>query len=294
MFFERIESGMEKQCLLIGGDKRQRFLADDLLQDGFKVYCYGLERCLDLPQAVVQVDTLLPTPVTVFPIPITKDGQTVVAPYSGAPLSLEWVIDKLSPTTTLFGGMFPLDVREALEKRGISFYDYGLDEEFNRLNAIPSAEGAIEIAMHNTPYTLQGASVCVVGFGRIGKALVTRLLALGCKVTATARRAEQLSEITALGAIPLFTDNLACSDGYDILFNTVPAPVVHSAVLERLSPTTLVIDLASKPGGVDFDTAVSKGIRCIHALSLPALCAPKTAAQYLYLTIKQHFNGEVN
>lgn len=285
---------MTKQCLLIGGDKRHRFLAEYLLKDGFTVYCYGLERCFDLPKEAITVDTLPAVPVTILPIPLTKDGQIVYAPYSRAPLSVEWVIDKLTPETTVFGGMMASGVQDLLKQRGITFYDYGLDEAFNRLNAIPSAEGAIEIAMHNTPFTLQGAKVCVVGFGRIGKALVERLVALGCEVTATARRAEQLDEIARLGALPLFTDDLTQSDGFDILFNTVPAPMVHAGVLARLSPATLVIDLASKPGGVDFDFAAQTGIRCIHALSLPALCAPKTAAQYVYLTLQQHWNGEVN
>ena len=44
---------------------------------------------------------------------------------------------------------------------------------------------------------------------------------------------------------------------------------------------TLIIDLASLPGGVDFDTAEKLGIYAVRALSLPGKCAPKTAGEII-------------
>ena len=45
------------------------------------------------------------------------------------------------------------------------------------------------------------------------------------------------------------------------------------------------MDLASKPGGTDFAAARRLGHRAIHALSLPAACAPETAGEALARTV---------
>ena len=44
---------------------------------------------------------------------------------------------------------------------------------------------------------------------------------------------------------------------------------------------TLIIDLASKPGGTDFRYAEKRGIKALLAPSLPGIVAPKTAGQIL-------------
>ena len=44
---------------------------------------------------------------------------------------------------------------------------------------------------------------------------------------------------------------------------------------------TLIIDLASKPGGTDFRYAEKRGIKALLAPSLPGIVAPKTAGAIL-------------
>ena len=67
----------------------------------------------------------------------------------------------------------------------------------------------------------------------------------------------------------------------DVAVNTVPAPVLGAQRLKQLPKDALVIDLASLPGGTDFEAAKELGVRAIHALSLPARCAPVTAGQFV-------------
>ena len=55
----------------------------------------------------------------------------------------------------------------------------------------------------------------------------------------------------------------------DVIFNTVPGLLLSETVLKALPPETLVIDLASRPGGTDFDAAKRLGIRVVWALALP-------------------------
>ena len=73
--------------------------------------------------------------------------------------------------------------------------------------------------------------------------------------------------------------------GYDLVINTVPAPVLGRAELADLKPGCLVIDLASKPGGVDFTAAAELGVKVIWALSLPGKTAPVTAGLAIKNTI---------
>ncbi len=69
------------------------------------------------------------------------------------------------------------------------------------------------------------------------------------------------------------------------MVNTIPAPVLTEPVLAALRPGSLIVDLASKPGGTDFAAAQRLGHRAIHALSLPAACAPETAGEAVARTV---------
>ena len=73
--------------------------------------------------------------------------------------------------------------------------------------------------------------------------------------------------------------------GQALAVNTVPAPVLGAQRLKQLPKDALVIDLASLPGGTDFEAAKELGVRAIHALSLPARCAPVTAGQFVAQTV---------
>ena len=91
-------------------------------------------------------------------------------------------------------------------------------------------------------------------------------------------------EPSGLRSVPI--DRLGqIAPAFDTVVNTVPAPVLSEAVLARLRPQSLIVDLASSPGGTDFDAARRLGHRAIHALSLPAACAPETAGEAVARTV---------
>ena len=119
-------------------------------------------------------------------------------------------------------------------------------------NAVPTAEGALQIAMEELPITLHGCRALVIGYGRLGKLLAHRLSALGAKVSVSARKWADLAWAEAFNYGVEQTDRLdgwLC--GYDLVINTVPARVLDGGRLADLKPGCLVIDLASKPGGAD-------------------------------------------
>ena len=110
----------------------------------------------------------------------------------------------------------------------------------------------------------------VVGYGRISKVLIKLLLAFGANVRVAARKHSDLAWVEIQGATPIDIPELGSHlRDVDVLFNTLPAVLLDEDKLERLSRHCLVIDLASKPGGVDFDTAKRLNLKTVWALSLP-------------------------
>ena len=154
------------------------------------------------------------------------------------------------------------------------------------MNATPTAEGAIQIAMEELPITLHGARVLVLGFGRVAKLVAHRFDALGARVSVAARKCADLAwaEAYGYGAEPLAKlDGWLCA--YDLVINTVPQRVLDRSRLQDLRPGCLVVDLASKPGGVDFEAAAALGVKAIWALSLPGKVAPVTSGKIIRDTI---------
>jgi dipicolinate synthase subunit A len=164
--------------------------------------------------------------------------------------------------------------------------DYFAREELAVKNAVPTAEGAIQIAMEELPTTLQDTRVLVIGFGRLGKMLAQRLRGLGAQVTVSARSYADLAWIEALGFQAERTDELEgwlCN--YGLIINTVPALVLGEAALEDVSPDCLLLDLASRPGGIDREAAAALGLKVIWALSLPGKVAPATSGRIIRDTV---------
>jgi len=60
---------------------------------------------------------------------------------------------------------------------------------------------------------------------------------------------------------------------------------VGKAELDVFNEKSIIIDLASRPGGVDFDYGKKTGKRIIWALSLPGKVAPVTAGRIIYNTV---------
>ena len=67
--------------------------------------------------------------------------------------------------------------------------------------------------------------------------------------------------------------------------NTIPAKILDRELLNYVNSDSLIIDLASKPGGIDFGAAKELGKNVIWALSLPGKTAPITAGNIIYETI---------
>lgn len=281
---------------VIGGDLRQAHLAGLLSKDGYNVAAVGFDRDAEIPDTVER-PTSAPEAVRkatciVLPLPYTLDGATVNAPFARTPIPLEDIWANAGKGALVTGGMLAQSVLSKAELYGFRAVDYYKREELTVLNAIPTAEGAIQIAMEELPVTIHGSRCLVAGFGRIAKMLCRDLSALGADVTCCARKYSDLSWIKACGYRPAPFSSLPDKlPGCAAVFNTVPALVFDDKALSRLDRGSLLIDLASKPGGVDFEAAGRLGVRVIWALSLPGKVAPMTSGAIIRDTIMNIIDG---
>lgn len=273
-----------------GGDERQVFLARLLHADGHEVSTYALERqILGEPALRVihePVRELHTMRAIILPVPVLQGEHHLNAPLSNAPHRIDDFLDALPSGMLVLGGAISPAVRTRAETNGLRLIDYLARDELAIRNAVPTAEGAIQIAMEELPITLHGARVLVVGNGRIGRALSRRLSCLGALVSVSARSNADFARIESNGLTALDTRTLAGNlTDFDAVFNTVPVRVIGLAELSELRPDCLIIDLASKPGGVDLTSAGKLGRKAIWALSLPGKVAPLSAAKAIRDTV---------
>ena len=274
---------------VLGGDMRQGKLAQLLAEDGHRVHTYALEDgAVPAPGLTAEpgLSGVEQADCVVLPLPVSSGGGLLNAPLSRLSPPMTDVLAPLSPGQMLCGGRVDPVTAALAAERGLTIRDYFAREELAVANAVPTAEGAIQLAMEHLPITIHGARVLVVGFGRVGRLTAQRFQALGAKVSVAARRYEQLAWAQAMG---LGTEHLAhlagwlC--GYDLIVNTVPAQVLGRLELEDVKEDCLILDLASKPGGVDLRAAGELGLTVIWALSLPGKVAPVTAGAAIKSTI---------
>ena len=272
---------------IIGGDKRQLFLAKsisdccyDVILGGFdKLKSLGAIEISDIKTAISKSDAII------FPLPsICADG-TVNTPFSDNKTRLDEEIISLLKEKPIFVAMKNKFLKAYPQLADCEVYDYSAKEEFAVANALLTAEGAVEIAMNEYEGTIFDSKCLVCGFGRIGKMLAKMLKSLNAQVTVSARNEVDFAYIDALGCKHINTNALKSVKGYDLVFNTIPVMIFDSDLLMNTDRNTIIIDLASLPGGVDFEAARRYKTDAVRALSLPGRTAPKAAGEIIRKTI---------
>lgn len=276
----------KKTILVAGGDLRYVYTAC-ALKTQYQVCAVGFTRQFlpdeDIVLAESAADGLPMCDALVLPMPVSDDGVLINAPFSRQSLPLSSFLPRLKPDALVFGGKFG-KARSVFEDAGFPVIDYLASEELATYNAIPTAEGAVQIMLEEMPRTIDGSRILVLGFGRIGARLAYILRALGANVTVAARQSADRSRAQMLGCAAVDYPKI-CAEDFDVLCNTVPAKVITRGILAKLPPDALILDLASKPGGVDLDAAKELGSRVVWALSLPGKTAPVTAGEIIAGTI---------
>lgn len=250
-------------------DRRQRYLSEFLINSGYHVILAELSPDLDLISASSkeQQDKIL----VLLPIPVSAE-------------LLERTKENLTPQHIVLGGNLPEDFTAFCDNQKITYIDYFKYPAIAIENAVATAEGAICQAIQTSVINLHQSQVLVIGFGKCGEILADKLSGLKCQVSVSTRDTIARARAEAYGYRLLTKPSYS---EFDILFNTAPAPVIDASVIDQLKADAVIIDIASKPGGTDFNYCIRKGITAKHCPGIPGKYSPKTSARILFDQIQE-------
>lgn len=269
---------------IVGGDKRTAGMAQVLARRGHDVVCYGTaENPIHekIYYAQTPAEAISKAPVIVCGIPFAQEDALYFTDKSiHVPLTeLQRMLRKMHK---IFGGVISEDFRRGCEKRGISCYDFMLDEPLAIYNAIATAEGAILEALLHKDTHLHQSKTLVLGYGRCGRVLADKLKGLSAQVTVCSEQAQELAAAEALGfqVMPLFKLPKSIKR-FEYIFNSIPATVLTENVLRNMKADALVIDIASNQVGADYKAAEYLQRNVLFCPGLPGKYAPLSCAENL-------------
>ena len=278
---------------VLGGDKRQVVVAREIADRGHTVRCvgdgdmisrlYGCEICTSVDKAMEGADFAL------LPLPVSRDNLNIELGSEKVALCDIVRLAKKNGTM-LLGGIVPEELKRVCSEMEVEIVDYYKSESLQQKNALPSAEGALMVAMEHTDITVFGMRALVTGYGRIGKLLSSMLRSLGARVTVAARRDEVLCDISMSGFKAIKTQGEAFAEATsdcDVIFNTVPFNIFNESVLKKFKGHPLYIEIASSPGGINAKEAREAGVEVVYAPSLPGKYSPVSAGKYVFETINE-------
>lgn len=257
--------GENLNIIIVGGDKRQTVLYKNLCALGHNVL-----HCLCEEVYQKYIDSF---EVVILPLPTTRNNITVRNDLSDDLIRLD-VIEKSITKQKVLCANYSF--------KNIQSTDYAQNDALALLNAVPTAEGAIALAVNNSDITLWKSNCLVVGFGRTGKILADRLNSLKANVTVSARKMNDFALIDTANLMHIETTDIKKHiSKYDFIFNTVAFPIIDRTSLELCKKDCLLIELASAPYGIDLNSAKEIGIKSILAPGIPGKTAYITAGNIL-------------
>lgn len=278
-----------ENILLIGGDARSIAVIHSLYEKGYSVNVLGFEQCDLLDNRITQLPSFTTDfsthDVIILPVDGVDPNGKVNCPYSDKHFTLtKEIINNTAEHCKVLSGIANDYLKEITAERTLELIFTRNDIAI--YNSIPTAEATLQIAMEQTDVTIHNASVAVIGYGRVGFSVAQLFQQVGADVTSFMRSDEDFarSEVAAIRSMHShqLSEHIAA---FSICINTVPELILDKNIINQMSADTLIIDLASKPGGTNFEAAEQRGIKAIHALGLPGKVAPKTAGNILAATI---------
>lgn len=269
----------KRNIVIIGGDKRQKYLKEYLTEKGYDVSSYGLfdwDDDTDKLKGMIGEDSGI-----ILPLPATRNDKTIVMPFSKREISIDRLMALLGKNNLVFGGIIKGELLSRLRETEIPFVDY-YDSEFIEKNAVLTAFGTLKILLEHIDFALPLGKYAVTGYGRVAKETTALLTALACDVTVFARNASQREDAMIKGckAEPL-TELSSLADKFDIVINTVPSQIINEDIIKNMNKNSKIIELASAPYGLDFDLARKYSIDVVKAFGLPGKYTPKTAGEII-------------
>ncbi|MUT66408.1 dipicolinate synthase subunit DpsA [Paenibacillus sp. NEAU-GSW1] len=275
------------QVLLLGGDARQLEVIRKLAEMDASITVSGFEGLVTSLDGAVhaEFDEQLFDGIDALLLPAvgTDDQGLIHTVFSDREIRLLGVhLARMPKHSKVYTGMAKPYLKELCLQHQLELVELFDRDDVAIYNSIPTAEGAIMMAIQNTDITIHGSRSMVLGFGRTGFTMARTLQGLGAEVYVGVRRDEHFARAAEMGFKPFYTSKLQEYTGnIDLLFNTIPTMIVTAQIIATLPSRAVIIDLASKPGGTDFRFAEKRGIKAMLAPGLPGIVAPKTAGRII-------------
>ena len=252
-----------------GNDNRQKYLGNMLTEYGFTVINVPEARDRNKDSlALEQCDDIYGSPgseILLLPVAVSKETLAGIIPF-------------IHPETYIIGGMLPDYLIDICSSANAMFLDYMKIPGIAIQNAVATAEGAICEAIKASSINIQSSKCLVIGYGRCGTVIADKLNCLKADVSVLTIESADIARAAANGY------NISSGDfgTYDFIFNTAPALAITPGRINTMKGSCIIIDIASKPGGTDFEYCKSRGITAKHCLGLPAAYSPKTSAKIIF------------
>ncbi len=279
-----------RNIVIVGGDKRQKYLKEYLCEKGYNVESYGL---FDWDDDTDKLKSLIgENTVVILPLPVTRNDKTIHMPFSKHEISIERLVSFLGETNLVFGGIINGELKEQLTNKNISFIDY-YDDDLIEKNAVLTAFGALKIILEHIDFALPQGKYAITGYGRVAKETASVLTALSCDVTVFARDELQRNKAIENGCNAEPLTKLPCLiNKFDFVINTVPSRIMDEEVLKNIRKDGKIMELASAPYGVDFNLTEKCGVAVVKAFSLPGKYTPKSAGELIGKKIEEYLQRE--
>ena len=282
---------MDRHIIILTTDKRQEALGK--LMPGQKVKCSWEEY---KREEICEKIYVLPTPVT----KLNAQAQVKEA--------IKEELAHCKGPVFVFAGAVNGEWKEFLESNGIAYVDFMQLPEVVEGNAVITAEATVAEILLASKKSICQQRILVTGYGCCGKPIASLLRAMGAEVVVAARREEVREEIRQDGFAAVefnesgshsaswnYTDRLSeelCIQDVvgtiNTIVNTVPSLVITEEIIEKMSKESLIVDIASSPGGTDFMAAEKYGIPAKLALGLPGIYTTSSSAELLKNAISKY------
>lgn len=270
---------------IFGGDLRQVYMAETFIQMGYKTTVYGLSEIVKKENCYItsSLEELFKlSNVLIGPIPMSRDKTNITANTAFFDLTINNIVSLLESHYTLMGGNIPSSITDICATKKISYFDYIKSDKIAVKNGIATAEGTIMEAIKSSDINLHHSNCLVLGYGRCAKILAQKLQGLNAFVTVAARSEDALAYAQASGHGTILLTNMKDHiSSFDYIFNTIPYRILDSDILRLVNSHVTIVDIASSPGGVDYEYTKNHNINAGLFLGIPGKVAPRSSANIL-------------
>ena len=256
---------------VLGGDSRMLEHMRLARLAGARVQHYGsipgAEDAAGSSQAASLADAVKGARIISCPIPGLGADDELYAKFTDEKLRLTTdVLKSAAPGALIMTCYSTPRLDTWAEAANVTIIPYAEDDALSILHAVPTAEGAIRVAIENTDDTLLGMDVLCVGLGRVGVSVAQAFEGMKSRVSLAARNPAQLARAWAMNLRPIELRDLKSHIGhFGLIVSSTSGLVLTRDVLAATRPDVVIIDLCSPPGSVDFEAAKALGRKVIWA-----------------------------